>query len=93
MLGGGRFPIGSSPAESERILRESGKLGIVLEILNRIRDAGEKVLIFAVNKRLQEGLAANLSRIYGFDVPVTNGDAPTGTRSRSPEAIDRKSVV
>jgi SNF2 family DNA or RNA helicase len=89
LLSGGRLPIGSSPAESERILRESAKLGVVIEIINRIRDAGEKVLIFAVNKRLQEGLAANLARIYGFDVPVINGDAPTGTRSRSPEAMNR----
>ena len=70
-------------------LRESAKLGVVIEISNRIRDAGEKVLIFAVNKRLQEGLAANLARTYCFDVPVINGDAPTGTRSRSPEAMNR----
>ena len=47
------------------------------------------MLIFAVNKRLQEALAANLSKIFGFEIPVINGDAPPGTRSRSPEAMNR----
>ena len=62
---------------------------IVFEILNRIRTAGENVLILAENKRLQEGLAANLARTYCFDVPEMNSDRPTGTRSRSPEAMNR----
>ncbi len=50
---------------------------------------GEKVLIFTTNKRIQEALAANLTRMYGFDVPIINGDAPSGTLSTQPEALNR----
>ena len=89
LLAGAKIPLGSNARESERILRESAKLGRVLDIVETAKRGNEKVLIFAVNKRLQEALAANLAKIFGFEIPVINGDAPTGTRSRSPEAMNR----
>jgi SNF2 family DNA or RNA helicase len=89
LLNDGRIPVGANRREAERALRESEKLAIVLRLLEDIHAKGEKVLIFATTKRLQEALAANLSRIYEFDVPIINGDAPAGTRSSRPEAFNK----
>lgn len=89
LLNDGQIPVGSNRREAERALSESNKLAVVLRLLEAIQATGEKVLIFATTKRLQEALAANLSRIYEFDVPIVNGDAPAGTRSNRPEAFNR----
>jgi hypothetical protein len=89
LLDGGRIRVGVNRREAERALNESGKLAVVLRILECIESKGEKVLIFATTKRLQEALAANLSRIYGFAVPIINGDAPAGTRSTKPEVFNK----
>ncbi len=89
LLNDGRIPVGANRREAERALRESDKLATVLRLLEDIQAKGEKVLIFATTKRLQEALAANLARIYGFDVPIINGDAPAGTRSSRPEAFNK----
>jgi hypothetical protein len=89
LANGGRIPIGTNRREAERILRESEKLAVVLRLLELIEAKREKVLIFATTIRLQEALSANLSRIYGFDVPVINGDAPAGTRSNRPEVFNK----
>jgi SNF2 family DNA or RNA helicase len=89
LVDGGRIPIGSSRLESERILRQSGKLATVLSLIDNVRQRGDKVLIFCTTKRLQEALAANLSRIYGFEVPIINGDAPAGTRPTRPEIANK----
>ena len=86
---GGRIPVGSSRLESERILRQSGKLATVLSLLDDVKQRGDKVLIFCTSKRLQESLAANLTRIFGFEVPVINGDAPAGMRPTRPEKANK----
>jgi hypothetical protein len=89
LAGDGKIPVGATRREAERALQESGKLAVVLRLLESIQTKGEKVLIFVTNKRLQEALSANLSRMYGFDVPIINGDAPSGTRSKRPEALNK----
>lgn len=89
LFGGEKIPLGARARECETTLRESAKLGRVLDIVDRVKRSREKVLIFAINKRLQEGIAASLCKIYGFEIPIINGDAPTGTRSQLPEAMNR----
>jgi hypothetical protein len=76
----------STPRNSRHFLCQSAKLSWLLSQLDSIRDKGEKVLIFAVQKKLQEILAAHLSQIYGFKIPVINGDtkAAATTNSRKP---------
>lgn len=65
----------ASTASSSRIyLNQSGKLKWLLETLDTIRAKGEKVLIFAVQKKFQDLLRNHLSKIYGIKVPVINGD-------------------
>jgi SNF2 family DNA or RNA helicase len=83
LVGGKEMPLGKNPAECETILKKSAKIAKVLEILEQIKSKKEKVLIFAIGKNLQRGLAANLSRIYGIQVPVINGDTPASSKNNS----------
>jgi SNF2 family DNA or RNA helicase len=83
LVGGNEMPLGKTPSECEHILKKSAKIAKVLEILEQIKSKKEKVLIFAIGKNLQRGLAANLSRIYGIQVPVINGDTPASAKNNS----------
>ncbi len=64
----------SSAASSRDYLSESGKLNWLISQLDAIRGAGEKVLIFAIQKKFQELLRQHLSMIYGLKIPIINGD-------------------
>lgn len=73
--------LGDAPVEgafnarrSRDFLCRSAKLGWLLEQLDGIRADGEKVLIFSIQKKLQDLLSSHLSEIYGVKVPVINGD-------------------
>ncbi len=77
LAGGGEIPIGKNAKEAIRILHESAKTRKLLEILEEIKRKKEKVLIFAIQRKLQTGLAANLQKIYEFYIPIINGDTPT----------------
>lgn len=74
LLGGGNISTSKNPQASREILGSSGKTEWLLNQLDEIRQKGEKVLIFCVQKKLQEGLSFHLSEIYGLTVPVINGD-------------------
>lgn len=64
----------SSASASRAYLRKSGKLGWLLDQLDGIRRDGEKVLVFAVQKKFQELLRRHLAMIYGLKIPLINGD-------------------
>jgi hypothetical protein len=73
--------LGDAPVEgvtnarlSRIFLCRSAKLGWLLDQLDVIRANGEKVLIFSIQKKLQDLLSSHLSEIYGVKVPVINGD-------------------
>jgi hypothetical protein len=63
-----------NPRRSRDFLCRSAKLGWLVEKLDAIRDSGQKVLIFSIQKKLQDLLSSHLSEIYGVNVPVINGD-------------------
>jgi len=68
-------------AKSRAYFAQSGKLGWLLNRLDEILAAGEKVLIFTVQKRLQAMLADHIGRIYGISIPVINGDTKATSRT------------
>jgi hypothetical protein len=74
LLGGGTIAIADAADDSRSILCRSGKLVWMLECLDKIKEAGEKALIFCVQKKLQEALAFHLAQVFGIEVPVINGD-------------------
>jgi len=80
LLAGGTIGSASNPREARAILQQSGKLAWLLGRLDQIRPSGEKVLIFCVQKKLQEALSRHLSLIYGLVVPIINGDTKATSR-------------
>jgi hypothetical protein len=60
------------------MLQRSGKLAWLLSRLDEIKPLGQKVLVFCVQKKLQEALARHLALIYGLKVSVINGDTKVG---------------
>lgn len=85
-LSGDSAGLPAADAESSRsYFRESGKLGWLVEQLDSIRERGEKVLLFAVQKKFQELLKRHLAVIYGVKIPVINGDTKAVSNRQSNE--------
>ena len=84
LLGDGKITNAKSAKTSRAILRRSGKLDWMMKCLDEIQGVKEKVLIFCVQKKLQEALSFHLGQIYYLLVPVINGDTKAASR-RNPE--------
>ena len=80
LLAGGTIGAASNQSESRGILQRSGKLAWLLGQLDEIKKIKEKVLIFCVQKKLQEALARHIALIYGVSVPIINGDTKATSR-------------
>jgi len=81
------FPIGNNKQEAIDILSRSVKgRFLVNHILPDIKTNSEKVLIFAISKKLQWGLARNLEKIYPTlgQIPIINGDTKIKTTRSNP---------
>ena len=78
LLAGGSIGTASNSRDSRAILQRSGKLAWLLSRLDEIKPLGQKVLVFCVQKKLQEALARHLALIYGLKVSVINGDTKVG---------------
>lgn len=78
LMGDGTIPNAHDKKESHLILSRSAKLKWLLTTLDEIKAAGEKALIFCIQKKLQVALSHHLSLIYGITVPVVNGDTDAG---------------
>ena len=72
-------------------MKESAKLSVLLNVLDEVRSAGEKVIIFLVSKRLQRLLKLWLGEIYGLNVAVINGD--TAAVARSKDVLTRRQLI
>lgn len=85
----GDFPIGRDKNEASEILRRSVKgrtlLDTILPSLKGV-NGGEKVLIFALSKSLQWGLARNLEVIFPElgRIPIINGDTKIKSTKTNP---------
>lgn len=80
LLAGGTIATASTLRDSRTALQRSGKLAWLLRKLDEIKLTGEKVLVFCLQKKLQEALARHLSLIYGVNVPIINGDTKATSR-------------
>ena len=83
------LPVGADAAEATQIISRSIKGKLLLDsILPKINNAGagEKVLIFALTKNLQTGLARNLEKIYPKlgRIPIINGDTKIKSSKKNP---------
>lgn len=77
--------------QARMLMMESGKLAIVLQLLEQICSKNEKVILFMMTKRLQRVLKLWLDQIYGMDIAVINGD--TKAVASKPEDLTRKKLI
>ncbi|GAB3188052.1 DEAD/DEAH box helicase [Nesterenkonia suensis] len=66
---------------------DGARMIALMQVLDEIRDHGEKAIVFVINKAVQRRLALWLGRRYGRQVRVINGDtkatsSPAGSGSR-----------
>ena len=77
--------------QARQLMMESGKLAVMLQLLDEIRSKGEKVILFMMTKRLQRVLKLWLDQIYGLNLSVINGDTKAvATRA---EDMTRKRLI
>ncbi len=81
----------SSAKEARLVMAESGKLDVLLELLDQIRQKDEKVILFMVTKRLQRLLKLWLDQIYGLNVAIINGD--TAAVAKKADILTRKQLI
>jgi SNF2 family DNA or RNA helicase len=88
LLNGGQPIPPNDISSAKEHFGQSGKLTLLLEILDGIQAKKEKVIIFAVRRRFQAYLSMALGHIYGIDVEVVNGTTKTtSTRDSSKTRI------
>jgi SNF2 family DNA or RNA helicase len=81
-----KLEIAQSTREARRAREVSGKMNAVLKELDQIRklpeSAGNKTILFAIDKSLQQQLKHWLDIIYDLDVYIVNGDTATTAGKR-----------
>ena len=85
------LPIPQSVGDVHKILSSSPKLEYLVQQLNEIKQRKEKVIIFVINKKLQELLRRSLDILYNLNVRIVNGD--TKTVSKSVSNPSRKRII
>lgn len=91
LMDGGLLPMPANEKEARQIVAESGKLQQTFALLDQINSRREKVIIFAINKRLQSFLKIACEKVYGINVSIINGD--TKAVAKKPNAATRKSLI
>nr|WP_298248754.1 DEAD/DEAH box helicase [uncultured Halomonas sp.] len=81
----------SKPDSYRMIMSESAKMKVTLDVLDEIRSAQQKVIIFILSKNVQRFMKVWLDKIYGLDVSVINGD--TSAVERKGESLTRKGLI
>ncbi|WP_287125705.1 SNF2-related protein [Desulfobacter sp.] len=93
LLNSGMLATPKNSREARELMRLSGKLEILLDILDQKREKGEKAIIFLINKRLQSFLKVALGRIYDINVEIINGDTKAIATSSRTAANTRKGII
>lgn len=83
--------LGRDAGHSRTLMSESGKLAILLSVLDMVRERNEKVIIFMMTRRLQRVVKLWLDQIYGLNVSVINGDTKAVTVKS--EEMTRKKLI
>lgn len=78
----GMLPTPGNKKELDSLIGESAKMQSLMGLLEQIRARNEKVIIFAVNKRIQAFLSLALSRYFSLEaISIINGDAKAVSQS------------
>ncbi|MGP9616565.1 DEAD/DEAH box helicase [Arthrobacter sp. AOP36-A1-22] len=80
----------ASPAAREVSPEAAARVEATLEILDQVREGGEKAIVFLIDKMLQRLMARWLQDRYGVRVHIINGDTQALAGDRSPS---RKQLI
>ena len=75
------------------LVRTSAKLLETVDILDHVRDRGEKVLLFAERRETQRMLASVLLERYGVHARTVNGDTPSTPTGRRSAKLSRQETI
>lgn len=78
--------------QARHLMTESGKLAVLLNVLDQIKRNGEKVILFMVTKRLQRLLKLWLDKIYSLNIAIINGDT-AATQQKNTDIRTRKQLI
>lgn len=76
---------------ARQLMMESGKLTVMLQLLDGICEKKEKVIIFMMTKSLQRVVKFWLEQIYGLDIAIINGD--TKAVATKTDDMTRKKLI
>lgn len=76
---------------AKHLMNQSAKLTVVLERLDKIKAAGEKVILFMLTKQLQAAMKLWLGQLYGLDIHIINGDTAAVQGKR--DTLTRKKMI
>ena len=91
LLDGGILSRPQSREQAQRLIGESSKLECVVGLLKTIQEKNEKAIIFAINKRAQELVAAACEQLFAIGVHIINGD--TKAVARRSGALTRRRMI
>jgi len=78
-------------SNAKSVINDSSKMKCAFDILNHIKLRNEKVIIFAISKKLQRYLKIWLAEVYGIAVDIINGDTQAVASNRN--LISRQGYV
>lgn len=93
LLNSGVITSPKTAKEALELMQLSGKLQILLDILDQIKGREEKAIIFLINKRLQSFLKIALGIIYNTTVEIINGDTKAISKSKKTADKTRKGII
>ena len=79
--------------QGQEFIAGSAKLIALKQVLDAIEIKKEKVIIFAINKRLQLMLKQALDSLYNLNVDIINGDTKAVESNSGRESPTRKSMI
>ena len=76
------------------LIEQSAKLMVTVQLLEKIRDTDEKVILFAERRKTQHLLAHVVREYFGLkDVCIVNGDTPGSTQRANSMKMSRQQSV
>lgn len=76
-------------AAADKLINECPKLQRTLELLQHVRSAGERAVVFTRLRRMQQILQDALRRAFGVHAPIISGDVPGSHRVELVDQFNR----
>lgn len=79
--------------DTKELVSTSAKLQITIDLLDKIKERDEKVIIFAERKGTQRMLQRICREYYGFSPSIINGDTPTSDSGKQKSKLSRQKTI